>query len=99
MKFEYTTATVIAWVIAVTFAYITNKLFVFESKSFDLSLIAKELITFVSSRLFSGLCELAFMIFAVGFIHMNDFLAKIITNVFVVIINYIASKLFVFKER
>lgn len=96
---KYTTATVIAWILAVAFAYITNKLYVFESKSFDKTLILKEMSSFITSRLFSGLCDFTFMVFAVEFIHMNDFYSKIITNVFVVVINYVLSKLFVFKTK
>jgi len=96
---KYTTATVIAWIVSVIFAYITNKLFVFDSKIFNKTLLFKEITTFVTSRLFSGICDLVFMIFAVEFIHIDDFYAKILTNVFVVVINYISSKLFVFKER
>lgn len=96
---EYTTSTVIAWILAVAFAYITNKLYVFESKSFDKTLILKEMSSFITSRLFSGLCDFTFMIFAVEFIHMNDFYSKIITNVFVVVINYVLSKIFVFKTK
>lgn len=95
----YEISTIIAWALAVVFAYITNKLFVFESKSFNKTLIFKELSTFVLSRLFSGICDFAFMLIAVGMYGMNDSIAKLLTNVFVVIINYILSKLFVFKER
>lgn len=95
----YEISTIIAWALAVAFAYITNKLFVFESKSFDKTLIFKELSTFVLSRLFSGICDFVFMLVAVGMYGMNDSIAKLLTNVFVVIINYILSKLFVFKER
>lgn len=95
----YEVSTIIAWGFAVAFAYITNKLFVFESKSFDKTFIFKEASTFVLSRLFSGICDFVFMLVVVGMYGMNDSIAKLLTNVFVVIINYILSKLFVFKER
>lgn len=96
---NYEISTVIAWVLSVTFAYITNKFFVFKTKSLKKTLILKEITIFILSRLFSGLCDLGFMILAVEIFSIDDFIAKIFTNVFVVVINYIASKLFVFKER
>lgn len=96
---DYKTATVIAWCLSVAFAYITNKLFVFESKSFKFDVLIKEILAFVACRIFSGIYDLAFMVFAVEIIGINDFISKIITNVFVVVINYIASKLFIFRKK
>jgi len=94
----YWISTIIAWVIALIFAFVTNKIFVFESTNMQSEIIFKEAVTFVAARLLSGLCDLLFMIFAVEIIHMDDFIAKIITNVFVVVINYLCSKLIVFKK-
>jgi len=89
---------VIAWVIALIFAFITNKIFVFESTNMQSDLVFKEAVSFVAARSVSGLCDLGFMIFAVYIIHMDSFIAKLITNVFVVVINYLFSKLVVFKK-
>ena len=89
---------VIAWVIALIFAFITNKIFVFESTNMQSTLVFKEAVSFVAARSVSGLCDLGFMIFAVYIIHMDSFIAKLITNVFVVVINYLFSKLVVFKK-
>lgn len=94
----YWLSNIIAWVTALIFAFVTNKLYVFESKNMQPDIVFKEAVSFVAARLFSGLCDLGFMIFAVEAIHMNDFIAKIITNVFVVVINYLFSKLFIFKN-
>ncbi len=99
MGVNYVVSTIIAWVLAVAFAYITNKLFVFESKSWEMSLVLKEVSSFVACRLFSGACDLGFMVFTVEYIHINDSLAKLCSNVFVVIINYVFSKLFIFKKK
>ncbi len=99
MGVNYVVSTIIAWILAVSFAYITNKLFVFESKSWETSLILKEISSFVACRLFSGAGDLGFMVFAVEYIHINDSLAKLCSNVFVVIINYVFSKLFIFKKK
>ena len=95
----YWISTIIAWVIALIFAFVTNKIFVFESTNMQPVHVFKEAISFVAARLVSGLCDLGFMIFAVEIIHMDDFIAKIITNVFVVVINYLFSKLVIFKKN
>ena len=58
-----------------------------------------EISAFVGCRLFSGLCDLGFMILAVELLCMNDSIAKLASNVFVVIINYIFSKLFIFRKK
>jgi len=89
---------VIAWVIALIFAFITNKIFVFESTNMQSDLVFKEAVSFVAARSVSGLCDLGFMLFAVYIINMDSFIAKLITNVFVVVINYLFSKLIVFKK-
>lgn len=96
---HYTVSTVIAWMLAVAFAYITNKLYVFESKSFEKAVLIREIASFVGCRLFSGLCDLGFMVVAVELIGMNDSIAKLVANVFVVVINYIFSKLFIFRKK
>ena len=94
----YWLSTIIAWVIALIIAFITNKIFVFESTNMQSDLVFKEAVSFVAARSVSGLCDLGFMIFAVYIIHMDSFIAKLITNVFVVVINYLFSKLVVFKK-
>lgn len=95
---HYTFSTAAAWILAVAFAYVTNKLFVFESKSWEKHVLLKEIPAFVGCRFFSFLCDLGFMVFAVELLSMNDTLAKVVSNVFVVLINYIFSKLFIFKK-
>lgn len=95
----YIAANVIAWIIAVIFAYVTNKLFVFESKSWELRLIVKEVISFGSARILSLLFETGFIALTVEVIGIPKFISKIIASLFVVIINYIASKLFIFKKK
>ncbi|MGN1188425.1 MAG: GtrA family protein [Lachnospiraceae bacterium] len=95
----YIAANVIAWIIAVIFAYVTNKLFVFDSKSWELKLVVKEVISFGSARILSLLFETGFIAFTVEVIGMPKFISKIIASIFVVIINYVASKLFIFKKK
>lgn len=91
------TANIIAWVLSVAFAFITNKLFVFESKSMNFRLVLKELYSFVIARLLSLAFDEGFMYVAIMF--MDSLIAKIISNVFVVIINYVLSKFFIFKKK
>lgn len=98
-------ANVLSWVAAVLFAYITNKLFVFESKSFKPTTVFKEMGLFVGSRLASGALEWVGVPFLV-WIGLNQtifgiegMLAKVLVSIIVVILNYILSKLIVFKKE
>ena len=86
----------IAWVVAVLFAFITNKLFVFESK--DKSKSGKELISFFGFRILSLGVDMGAMYLLLQVINTGEVFAKIIANVIVIILNYIFSKLFVFKK-
>ena len=90
---------IIAWIVAVIVAFISNKLFVFESKSMTPSVVAKEATAFVIARLFSFAFDEAFMVISVYTFGMNELIAKIIANIVVVIINYILSKLFIFNKK
>ena len=91
-------ANAIAWVLSVAFAFITNKLLVFRSKSFETRIFWRELASFVGARLLSlGVDELG-MVLLVNVLLWNDWVAKIIMNVIVVIINYVLSKRFIFKK-
>jgi putative flippase GtrA len=93
------TANAIAWVLAVAFAFITNKLFVFQSKSFAARLFWWELITFVGARLFSLVVDEYCMYLLVTVLKAGDLFSKIVVNVLVVIINYVFSKLIIFKKK
>lgn len=91
------TSTVIAWVIAVTFAYVTNKLFVFESKKTG-SEALKEAVNFFACRIGTGVIEIGIMYLFVDVLAFNGTIMKLITNVIVIIVNYIASKFLIFNE-
>ena len=92
------TSTILAWFLAVLFAYITNKKIVFKSKASKLKQIAKEVIYFFSLRVVSGLFEVVFMYIFVTVISFNDMAMKLIANVIVIVLNYIFSKIVVFKN-
>lgn len=96
---EYLDSTVIAWIAGVLFAFFTNKLFVFESKSWSPRIAGREFAEFVGARMFSLGVELAGMFVLVSVFDFHEFLSKILISVAVVIINYAFSKLFIFKNK
>ncbi len=87
-----------AWVAAVLFAYVTNKLFVFESKSWSLRVIGPEFAKFLACRIGSGVAETGIIWLTVDILLWNGNLMKLLTSVLVVILNYVGSKIFVFKK-
>lgn len=102
-------ANVVAWVAAVIFAFVTNKLFVFESKSWKPNILVKEIISFSGARLLTlGIEELGLLVM-INWLHLEKTLAlpfvsgemliKIIISVIVVVLNYIFSKLIIFKKK
>ena len=90
-------STATAWFFAVIFAFITNKIWVFDSKSFRMKIIIYELITFFSCRILTGLLDMLIMFIAVDVMLWNELLWKIVSNVLVIILNFVASKLIIFK--
>ena len=87
---NYLFSNAVAWFLSVLFAYVTNRKYVFDSKN---NQIIKEAISFFGSRLATGIMDMVLMWFLVNF---N--VAKVVVNVIVVILNYILSKLVVFKK-
>lgn len=96
---HYLIAQGIAWVVAVAFAFITNKLFVFESKTIGKSVVLKELLSFVSARIVSGIISTLMLAFLVEVCALSEMIAKLMTQFLVVIANYVFSKLFVFRKH
>ena len=95
---NYLISNAFAWFLSVLFAYITNKLFVFNSKSFEAKGIIKEGIAFFGARAFSGVLDMTIMYIFVDLLTMNDFIVKIISNILVILINYFLSKYWIFKK-
>lgn len=89
----------IAWVVAVAFAYLTNKPFVFQSHDWSAKTVVPELTKFVGTRVGSGLLETLFLLVTVDVLTWNGNWMKIITSVLVIVINYVGSKLLVFKKK
>ena len=92
---ELQIANVISWICAVAFAYFANRIFVFKSKEKN---IVKEASSFVGSRIITLLLDMLTMFIIVTLLHMNDKIGKIVSQIIVMIGNYIISKLFVFKK-
>lgn len=90
---------VIAWCVAVLFAFLTNKPFVFESKDWSVKTVVPEFTKFVGTRVASGLMETVILMVAVDMLGWNGVIWKLVTNVIVVILNYIGSKLLVFRRK
>jgi len=90
---------IIAWLLAVVFAFFTNKLWVFKSKSFAPDVLKHEIPTFFGARLLTGLLDLGIMYLAVDVLHGNGTVWKLISNILVIILNYVASKLIIFKKK
>lgn len=89
----------IAWILSVLFAFVTNKLLVFESRSLRLAKVMRELVSFIACRLLSGLLDMGIMIVFTQIVHFNDLIVKLASNVLVIIINYILSKAFIFSKK
>lgn len=92
---NYLISNILAWFFSVLFAYITNRIWVFESKSPD---ILKEMALFFGGRIFSGAVDTGLMYLFIDVLAIGDFISKIVVQVIVIILNYIFSKLIVFTD-
>ena len=92
-------STAVAWIVAVIFAYITNKIFVFDSKTPNALAVVKELGAFLSARLLSLGYEAVWMNITVVYLHWYYFICKLIAQFVIVVLNYLFSKLFIFKKE
>jgi putative flippase GtrA len=89
-------ANVLSWIIAVTFAYVTSRIYVFQSKQEN---ILREMAAFYSSRLLTLFMDMAIMFIMVTLCRVNDKLAKLVVQVVVTVANYVFSKIFVFRRE
>ncbi len=91
--------TVAAWFMAVAFAYVTNRKWVFRSEAKTYKDIAKEMASFFSCRIMTGMVDWACMFVFVELLAWNDVFIKLAANFIVMVLNYAASKLIIFKKR
>lgn len=96
---DYKLATTIAWVISVLFAFITNKLYVFNSKDLALNLMIKEFANFTFFRLMSLVVDIIIMFIIIDLLKGNDIVAKFIANGAVIVMNFFTSKYVTFKKK
>lgn len=89
---------ILAWVVSVLFAYLTNKPFVFRSRDWSVKTVIPEAAKFFGCRIGSGAFESAVLLVTVDLLHWNSVVWKIITSVIVVVLNYVGSKLVVFRK-
>ena len=92
-------STILAWSLAVLFAYVTNRKYVFKSENTSIKSVTMEFGAFISSRFLTGLLDLALMYVFVKLLGQNDVMIKIISNIIIVISNYLLSRLMVFRHH
>ncbi|WEG12194.1 GtrA family protein [Pullulanibacillus sp. KACC 23026] len=95
---NYVIANTVAWVLSVLFAYVANKIIVFQSKTENKTETIREFVSFIGFRFVSYAMDLAVMILLISGLHMNETLSKILTNVVVLVANFIFSKWFIFRN-
>ena len=98
LGFSASVSNVIAWAAAVLFAFLTNKPFVFKSHDWSAQTVLPELAKFVSCRIGSGVLDTVIIFVTVDWLGWNGNWMKLATSVLVVILNYFASKLLVFRK-
>lgn len=93
------TSTITAWILAVLFAYFTNRKWVFHSEAQGIKRVLKEVVSFFSCRLLTGVVDWSCMFVLVDLLLWNDVFVKVAANILVIILNYVASKMIIFKKR
>ena len=98
LKLSATASNMVAWILAVLFAFLTNKPFVFKSKSWSRKVVIPEFVKFVTCRIGSGIMETVFLFVTVDCINWNGTILKLIASGFVMVLNYILGKCVAFKK-
>ena len=98
LGFSASVSNVIAWAAAVIFAFVTNKPSVFRSFDWSRDVVLPEFTKVTATRLGSGALETVILFLAVDLLRWDGTLWKLITSVLVVVLNYVGSKLLVFKK-
>lgn len=98
-KIEVVPSTAGAWIVSVLFAYITNKFWVFESRTREIKLLLREVTIFFFSRLATGIVDVLMMYLGVEILQISDVIMKVIANIVVIVLNYAASKILIFKKE
>ncbi len=96
---HYLISNIIAWCISALFAFVTNKLYVFNSRDYHIIVVLKEFIAFIMARLVTGLLDMIIMYISVDIFSLDDFVTKLFSNVIVILLNYVFSKFIIFKRK
>lgn len=99
LDLNYVIANSLAWILSVLFAFVTNKKWVFKSQTDSVYAWIKEAYLFVAFRALSYVLDMGAMFVMIQLIHSTDFSAKIVSQIFVIVANYVFSKWFVFKQK
>lgn len=95
---DYRISTALSWAAAVLFAYVTNKFFVFKSFSMMPGVLWKEFSAFVACRILTGVLTMVGMIVMVSGLGLHELIGKVFVSAASLVLNYIGSKLFIFKN-
>lgn len=95
---DYTVAYIASWFLAVLFAYITNRIWVFKSQVTDFAGLAREIWQFYLARIVTGIIGWLILAFGVQILRQNDLIWNGIQNIFVIVSNYVLSKMIIFKK-
>ena len=99
LQLEVMPSTVTAWIITILFAYVTNRKWVFHSEASAVNEIIQDMISFFACRLATGIVDWGCMFLFVNICHFDDVIIKFAANVLVIILNYAASRLIIFKHK
>lgn len=99
LSVDYMLSNLIAWVASVSFAFITNKIYVFNSREWKLDICLKEASSFFLARIATGIIDMACMYYCVTILSINKAISKIGVNVVVIVLNYVFSKVWVFRKN
>ncbi len=88
----------LAWFLSVVFAFVTNKLYVFDARDDDKKHAFLQLVEFFGARFISGVADTVIMVIFIDIMHCSELPVKILSNIFVIIFNYVVSKFIIFKK-
>jgi len=90
---------IIAWILSVLFAFITNKLWVFKSENTSQKQLVREVVNFFSCRIATGILDIIIMYVGVNILGIIGVGVKMFSNIIVILLNYVASKVYIFKTK
>ncbi len=99
VKVHYIVANVVAWIFSLVFAFVTNKIWVFKSRTWQFSVWLKECVHFIVARIGTCVFDMGYMFVAISLLHFDESISKVIANVIVIILNYVLSRIWIFKPK